>query len=125
MRRKLFSLTKKDFKIDTFRAGGKGGQNQNKVESGVRVRHEPSGAVGEGRDSRHQAINKQRAFLRCVNSPTFKGWHKTHVAKLLGAEARARRVVEEATGGGKIRVEVRTEKGWVEIDDNSLEDDQR
>lgn len=35
----LFSITKKDFKVDTFRCGGKGGQNQNKVESGARITH--------------------------------------------------------------------------------------
>ena len=48
----LFSVTKKDLRIDTFRAGGKGGQNQNKRNTGVRVTHPDSGAVGEARDQR-------------------------------------------------------------------------
>jgi protein subunit release factor B len=62
----LFSLTRKDFTWQTFRAGGKGGQNQNKVESGVRCIHPPSGARGEARDSRDQWRNKQSAFVRCL-----------------------------------------------------------
>jgi protein subunit release factor B len=35
---KLFSITKKDFKIQTFRSGGKGGQHQNKTNSGVAIK---------------------------------------------------------------------------------------
>ncbi|HBV95772.1 MAG TPA: peptide chain release factor-like protein [Desulfotomaculum sp.] len=72
----LFSVTKKDFRIDTFRSGGKGGQNQNKVESGVRITHIESGAVGESREERDQPKNKKNAFLRCVNSKPFQAWLK-------------------------------------------------
>lgn len=46
------SVSIKDCRVDTFRAGGPGGQRQNKVSSGVRIIHEPSGAVGEARDER-------------------------------------------------------------------------
>ena len=72
----LFSVTKKDLEIQTFCSGGSGGQHQNKVETGVRIIHKESGAVGEARDSRSQHANKKAAFLRMVNSPKFKLWQK-------------------------------------------------
>lgn len=73
-RRRIFSVTLADCKVDTFRSGGKGGQNQNKVESGVRITHEPSGAVGEARDSRDQRMNKRNAFLRMTRTRAFQTW---------------------------------------------------
>lgn len=45
-REKLFSVILGDCRVDTFRSGGKSGQHQNKTESGVRITHELSGAVG-------------------------------------------------------------------------------
>ena len=77
----LFSLTKKDFEIQTFRAGGKGGQNQNKVNSGVRIIHSVSGAMAEGRDARSQVENKKNAFLRLTSSEKFKGWLRLEIAR--------------------------------------------
>lgn len=77
----LFSVTKKDFRVDTFRAGGPGGQKQNKTSSGVRITHLESGAVGESRDDRSQARNKKKAFLRLVKSPRFQAWHKKKVIR--------------------------------------------
>ena len=68
----LFSITRKDFRVDTFRSGGKGGQNQNKVESGVRITHLESGAVGESREERDQIRNKEKAFQKLLNSAKFK-----------------------------------------------------
>jgi protein subunit release factor A len=72
----LFSITRKDFRIDTFRSGGKGGQNQNKRDTGVRITHLDSGAVGESREERSQLQNKKNAFRRCIESEKFKIWHK-------------------------------------------------
>lgn len=83
-RKLLFSLTKKDFTIQTFRAGGAGGQNQNKVESGVRIIHPASGARGEARDSRKQLTNKKTAFRRLIDSKKFQDWHKIECARRLG-----------------------------------------
>jgi protein subunit release factor A len=72
----LFSVTKKDLRVDTFRSGGKGGQNQNKRDTGVRITHVESGAVGESREERSQEQNKRRAFRRMAESDKFQKWLK-------------------------------------------------
>lgn len=58
--------TKDDFRVDTFRAGGKGGQNQNKRDSGCRITHIESGLSAESREHRDQLTNKKAAFDKLV-----------------------------------------------------------
>lgn len=100
MKRKLlFSLTKKDFEIQTFRAGGKGGQKQNKTNSGVRIIHRESGAVGESREERSQKQNKDTAFERLVQTKEFKTWHKIKCGYALqGIEDHKRAMEQEVEG---------------------------
>ena len=83
MKKLLFSLTKKDFVVQTFRSGGKGGQNQNKVESGVRIIHPASGASAESRKFRDQPQNKKVAFQNLIKTKEFQIWHKLKSASLL------------------------------------------
>ena len=66
MRELIQTWTKKDFRVDTFRAGGKGGQHQNTTDSGVRITHIESGISAECREGRSQDQNKKTAFRRLV-----------------------------------------------------------
>lgn len=71
----IYSLTKKDFRVDTFKGSGPGGQKRNKTASGVRITHLESGAVGQATESRSQYINKRTAFWRMFDSKEFQMWH--------------------------------------------------
>jgi len=68
------SLTKKDFVLETFAAGGPGGQHQNTTNTAVRIRHPASGAVGESREYRSQHQNRVAALHRLVETKQFQVW---------------------------------------------------
>lgn len=108
----LFSITKDDFEIDTFRSGGKGGQYQNTTDSGVRIRHKESGAVGESRSERSQHTNKKLALKRLVASKEFQIWHQRKTFEMLGRiktkeqiEKEVSELIENDMKNGNIKIE--------------------
>lgn len=54
----------KEFQIEKFHSGGKGGQNVNKVETGIRIIHIPTGITVTSTEERSQYMNKQKALKR-------------------------------------------------------------
>jgi protein subunit release factor B len=110
-RKPLFSITIKDCEIQTFRSGGKGGQNQNKVESGVRIIHHPSGARGESREERSQLMNKRNAFRRMGESKQFKSWARNMALKMRGQKTIEDRVNEQMAAEN-LRIETQVDGKW-------------
>lgn len=116
----LFSVGIEDCEVQTFRSGGPGGQNQNKRETGVRVIHKDSGAVGESREERSQLQNKKRAFNRMVNSPQFKWWIHLKRREIETGKTMEERV-EASMAPENLKTEIHDEKGrWVTADVEDL-----
>lgn len=114
-REKLFSVTKDDLLVQTFRAGGKGGQNQNARDSGVRIIHPPSGARGESREERSQLQNKRKALKRMAATPQFKFWVAQEIRRIDGLKSIEEQVDAEMKNISHFKLEVKDDGKWTDV----------
>jgi protein subunit release factor B len=91
----LFSITKKDLKIEYYSGKGGGGQHRNKHQNCVRLTHPDSGVTVVATEQKSRTQNLKMAFKRLVNHDDFRNWLRIRACYSVKEEDDIRKKVEQ------------------------------
>lgn len=112
----LFSITKKDFKIDWYNGSGAGGQGRNKLKQCCRLTHIASGAMATGQSSKSRVSNQKEAFKGVMKNPKFKVWYNQKLMEHTSQETIEERV-DKSMKSENIKVEGKDDRGrWTDYE---------
>jgi protein subunit release factor A len=113
----LFSITKKDLKVEYFSGTGKGGQYRNKHQNCVRLHHPDSGVIVTGQSHRERKGNLREARLNLIKHPKFRMWHIAKSWEVLEGQSLEEKV-EKMMRPENLRIEAKEGGRWVEMQPN-------
>ncbi len=107
----LFSVTKKDLKVEYFSGTGAGGQHRNKHQNCVRIHHSDSGVIVTGQSNRERVANRREAIKNLVTHPKFKMWQNLKVQESLIGKS-IEEVVEKMVIPKHLKIEIKEDGKW-------------
>ncbi len=117
-RKPVLTLTKDDFIVSYFTAGGPGGGGKDTSNTACRITHKETGLMAKAQEHRSQRQNKIAAFTRLIEQlkPWLKRKHYQKVTNSIMAED----WVEQQMAGENIITEVKVENRWQKINPDLL-----
>ena len=106
----LFSVTKKDLKIEFFSGKGAGGQKRNKCQNCVRMTHTASGSTATGQSNKERQSNLREAFSGLTASAKFKLWMSIKIAEIQEGKT-IKQKVEDMMQPPNLKIEYQNEQG--------------
>lgn len=104
----------KNCRTEYFTVGGAGGGGKDTSNSGCRITHIASGAVGKATDTRSAQKNRRLAFERMAATKTFRAWIKIQASRMMG-EKSPEEIVDKMMEEKNLRIEIKDNKNrWIE-----------
>jgi hypothetical protein len=118
--RAKFSVTKKDLTVTWFSGTGAGGQHRNKHQNCIRIKHNATGIIKTGQSSRSRETNTKEALEALASDPRFKFYCELRLSEIEEGITIAKKV-DDAMRDSNIKVEVKRDGKWVEVDKSELD----
>jgi len=114
----LFSVRRKDLKLEYFSGSGAGGQHRNRHKNCVRCKHPASGAVGSCQEHRSKIQNEKIAFRRMIDTKELQSWVRLEASRITGELGEIEDRVDKELN--RVKLEVKVDGKWTETKEEEL-----